>query len=262
MLKALSILWRRRRIFVRTVLSDIRAMYSGMTFGLLWIVLGPMLLLALYSVIYTLIFNVRLPNFTVQEYVLNLFAGLVPFLAFAQALGSSASALKTGRKLLSNVHFPPEFVPIKAVAVAYVTLPVGLVITFLGDVGLSTPTSTWLLVPIVALLQILFSMGLAYFVSLISLVFRDIEILIQYIMISLLILTPIAYTPDMVPKSIFVLMYANPLFYFVFSYQNLILANTLPPAPVLIGGLTISLGTFLLGFWFFHRTRRYLSDLI
>ena len=100
-------------------------MYSGTAIGMAWIVVGPLLLLALYATIYAVIFQIRVPNFTIHEYVLNVFSGLVPFLAFAQALSTGASALQAGQGLLANVNFVAEMIPARAVAVAYVMLPVG-----------------------------------------------------------------------------------------------------------------------------------------
>ena len=262
MLKPLAKLWSCRSIFGRAVLGDIRSMYAGTAFGLAWLAIGPILLLTLYTFIYAVIFRVRVPNFTIEEYIINVFAGLVPFLAFAQGLGASSTAMQRGAKLLANANFLPELVPLKAVAVAYAMLPVGLVITFMGDVTLSSISATWFLVPVVAVLQIMFSMGIALFLSVISLVFRDVQILVQYIVIALLVVTPIAYTPDMIPQGMLALLYVNPLFYYVFAYQNLILLNALPPVDVMVLGTIASFGTFGAGLWFFQKARMVLGDLI
>jgi len=98
--------------------------------------------------------------------------------------------------------------------------------------------------------------------SLVALVFRDVFMLIQYVVIALLVITPIAYTPNMVPPQLKVLMYANPLYYFISSYQHLVLANTLPPVEVMVIGFIMSVGMLAAGLWFFRRTSVFLSDLI
>lgn len=255
-------LWFARAIFMRSVSSDIKAQYAGTVFGLAWVWLGPAVLLSLYAVIYIVIFQVRVPNFTVQEYVLNVFSGLAPFLAFAQGLSASTQALSRSQGLLFNSSFPDEYIPAKAVVVAYVVLPAGLVLTFIGDIAVSSVSWTWLLVPVVVILQILFSIGVAFFISLISLVFRDMQLLVQYIMIALLVVTPIAYTPDMIPAQLLPLLYVNPLFYFVYFYQHLILLNQLPPLEIMVAAVVSSVATFSLGLLFFSRARRALSDLI
>lgn len=257
----LAKLWRQRALLLRSVVVDVKTQYAGTVLGLAWVILGPILLLFLYSMIYAVIFRIRVPNFTVAEYILNVFSGLVPFLAFAQALAASSSALRKERKLLFS-RFPAEFIPIKAVLVAYVMLLVGTIMVFIGDAIFSQATWTLMLVPIVALLQLMFSVGLGMILALVSLVFRDIQFIIQYVVIALLIVTPIAYTPDMIPGQLKAILYLNPLFYFVSAYQHLVLVNSLPPTHITV----LCIGSALLmlsgGFWFFTRARQALSDLL
>ncbi|MDX1440167.1 MAG: ABC transporter permease [Rubricoccaceae bacterium] len=260
-LSAFARLWQQRALLLRSVIIDVKAQYAGTVLGLSWVILGPVLLLVLYAMIYAVIFRIRVPNFTTAEYILNVFSGLVPFLAFAQALAVSVSVLGKERKLLFS-RFPAEFIPIKAVMVAYVMLLVGTIMVFIGDTVFSQATWTLLLVPVVALLQLMFSIGLGMILALLSLVLRDIQFIIQYVVIALLIVTPIAYTPDMIPGKLKVLLYLNPLFYYVSAYQHLVLVNTLPPTHITILCVGSSLIMLVGGFWFFARARQALSDLL
>ena len=254
-------IFKQRRLLFNTVKSDIKIQYAGTVLGVGWVVLGPILLLFLYSIIYAVIFRVRIPNFTVEEYILNVFSGLVPFLAFAQALSFSASSVRRDRKLFFS-NFPVEFIPIKAVAVSYVMLLIGTVIVVLGDFIASEPSWTLLLVPVVAVFQFIFSVGIGMYLSLLALAVKDIEILIQYIVIALLVVTPIAYTPDMIPEGMKPLLYTNPLFYFVYANQHLILLNQLPPVEIWAVGVCVSIFTFVSGVWFFARARKVVNDLM
>jgi len=262
MKKKISFGVSRLSLLLRLTAIEVRTTYAGTIFGLAWVALGPILLLSLYSVIYALIFRVRVPNFTTEEYVLNVFSGLVPFLAFAQSLSAASVCIKKDRSLLMNGEFPAELVPIKAVLVAYLMLLVGIVMTFVGDVFFSTLSITWIFVPVFVVLQLLFSIGLAFYISIFSLVVKDIQFFIQYIVIALLVITPIAYTPDMIPEGMMVLLYANPLFYFIYSYQYLILLNELPPAGVMIPVVLMSLVFSVSGWWFYRRVQRVMVDLI
>ena len=258
----LHALCAKYRLFWRLVWQDVRATYAGTMLGMAWILVGPLLLLFLYSMIYAVIFRVRVPNFTIEEYIINVFSGLVPFLAFSQALGASTGSLQRGKGLLSNAVFPHDLVPLKPIGAAYIMLPVGLTFTLLGDLAFSKVTWTWLAVPIVAALQVLFSMGIGYFLSMVGLVVRDTQIVIQYIVIALLVVTPIAYTPDMIPKGLLPLLYANPVFYYIYSYQNLILLNELPPWHVSVIGTVLAFAAFFGGRWFYERTRGIIGDLL
>lgn len=254
-------LWRQRNLLLRSTFIQLRSQYAGSVLGLAWIFLGPLLLLSLYTVIYSVIFGVRVPNFTQAEYVLNVFSGLVPFLAFSQALSTSTSSIAKDKKLIFSAY-PTEFVPIRAVIVAYVIVVPATLIVVLGDAIFSALTWTSLLVIPVLLMQLMFSVGIGLLLALAGLVARDIQFLIQYVVIALLIATPIAYTPDMIPAGMKSLLYANPLFYYTSANQHLILLNQVPPLEIIIPMLALSTLTFIAGLWIFRRARFAILDLV
>ncbi|WP_294765037.1 ABC transporter permease [uncultured Rhodoferax sp.] len=251
----------KRDLLLRSIKVEIRAQHAGTVLGMAWIILGPLLLLSLYALIYAVVFDVRLPNFSRSEYILNVFSGLVLFIAFSQAMSASTTALSKEQKLIFS-NFPPEFIPTKSVAVAYLVLLPATVFVVLGDVVFSQASWHLLLLPVVALLQLAFSIGLGCLLSLLGLVMRDISFLIQYIVTAILIVTPIAYTPDMVPAKIKPLLYLNPLYYYVSANQHLILLNRLPPMIEIVLGTVMSIGMFLLGVWVFKRARMAMMDLL
>lgn len=251
----------KRQLLLRSIRVEIRAQHAGTVLGMAWIVLGPFLLLSLYALIYAVVFQVRVPNFTRSEYVLNVFSGLVLFIAFSQAMTAATAALAKEQKLIFS-NFPSEFIPTKSVAVAYLVLLPATAFVILGDVVFSEPTWHLLLLPVVALMQFAFSVGIGCLLALLGLVMRDIGFLIQYIVIALLVVTPIAYTPDMIPARIKPLLYLNPLYYYVSANQHLILLNQMPPWIELAMGATMSIGVFLLGIWVFQRARMAMMDLL
>lgn len=253
--------WKKRQLFLKSVSIEMRVQHAGTVLGLAWIILGPMMLLSLYGVIYAVVFNIRLPNFTQAEYVLNVFSGLVLFLAFSQAMTASTNSLFKEQKLVFS-NFPAEFISAKAVAVAYIVLLPATIFVIVGDLLLSKPSWHLLLLPVVALFQLFFSIGLGYFLALLGLVMRDITFFIQYIVIALLVVTPIAYTPDMIPNSIRPLLYINPLYYFVSANQHFILMNQFPPLFELVFGMFLSLFMLFFGSWVFKRARLAMMDLL
>ena len=258
---ALTTIFRQRNLLLITTKADIKNQYAGTALGLFWVVIGPMVLLALYTIIYAFIFRVRVPDYTVQEYVLNVFSGLVPFLAFSQSLANSASVMRRDQKLLFS-SYPNVFIPIKCVLVSYVIVVAGTVLVIIGDLAVSEVTWTILLVPVVMFLQLMFSIGLGMIVALFSIILKDIEVMVQYVTIALLVVTPIAYTPEMIPSGLKPLLYANPLFYYTYANQHLILLNQLPPIDIIIIGSAASFIMFFAGLWFFTRARQALNDLL
>ena len=91
---------------------------------------------------------------------------------------------------------------------------------------------------------------------------KDIEFIIQYITTSLIIVTPIAYTPDMIPSQLVPLLGLNPLYYYVTASQYLIVLNKFPPLTFSLITIFISCLTFLGGLWFFSRAKMAMMDLV
>ncbi|MBN8543787.1 MAG: ABC transporter permease [Alphaproteobacteria bacterium] len=248
-------------LLLRSVKVEARAQHAGTVLGMFWIILGPFLLLSLYAVIYSVIFDIRVPHFSRAEYVLNVFSGLVLFLAFSQAMATSTNALQKEAKLVFS-NFPAEFIPTKAVMVSYIVLLPATLFVVIGDIAFSKPSWHLLLLPVVAIVQLMFSIGLGCLLSLLGLVMRDVSFIIQYLVIAMLVVTPIAYTPDMVPNSIKPLLYLNPLYYFVSANQHLILMNTLPPLIEIVLGTGLSVAMLLIGVALFKRARMAMLDLL
>lgn len=241
-------------------MTEIRGAYAGSMLGILWVFVGPMLLFSIYALVFVVIFRVRPVSMTVAEYVLYVFSGLVPFLAFANALTIGALSLSSNKQLLLNTVFPAELIPLRSVLVASVGLPAGTIILLLGDTFFSTLSWTWLLLPVVLLLQIMFVTGICWMLSLLALLVRDIQHILMYVTMALLIVTPIAYTPDMIPAKLQLLMYANPLFYFVTCYQSLVVLDAIPPPTIVAIMVGLSLGTFWLGYTVCHRAKQVFYD--
>lgn len=234
--------------------------YAGSVGGVGWILFGPVILLAIYSVVYLLVFRVRVPDMTSYEYVLNVFSGLVPFLAFSQALSESAGAIRSDQGLWSEVNYPKFQIPLKFVVASYVMAPVGFLLTLAGDFAVSTVTISWLWVPLILACQLMFSLGVGYILSIITVVLRDIQFLIQYATIVLLVVTPIAYTVSMIPSRIALLMSFNPLYHYVICYQYAILMNETPPLINLLACIVLGPVFMLVGLLFFRKTAPFISD--
>jgi lipopolysaccharide transport system permease protein len=259
-LEPIYLIWSRRRILLETVRVSLRQRYAGSTLGLAWLVLGPVLLLSLYSMIYLVVFRVRPTNMPADVYVLYIFCGLVPFLNFSQALIQGTTALSADREVLLNTVFPPELVPLREVTASLVTLAIGVGIIFMVGLFIGKFAITWFLVPFVLLLLLMFLTGLTWVLSLANLVLKDIQQLLYYVTIILIIASPIAYTLDMLPPMLRIMIYFNPLAYFIISIQSLIVLGTLPPWQITIGTIAFGIGSMILGAYVFKGAKRVFFD--
>ena len=255
-----KLIFERFTLLMSTSIVEIRSTYAGSVLGVFWVALGPLLLLTIYGLVYAVIFRIRPVEMSTGEYVMYVFSGLVPFIAFASALTAGATSLSVNKQFLLNTVFPAELIPVRSVLVACISMPVGFVILIAGDFAISEVSWTTFLVPVFFLLQVMFLCGLAWVLSLLTLLIRDIQQLLVYTNMFLLVVTPIAYTPSMVPDSMKFLMYLNPLYYYVASYQSLIVLNKLPDLPITVICMSISIGSFCLGFRIYKTTKQVFFD--
>lgn len=246
---------------VNSVVHDVRQRYAGSFLGTLWAVIYPLCLLSFYTLIYVVIFRVKVPNLEPSEYTVFVISGLVPLLMFTEALTTGVSSVMGQRNLLLNTVFPAELLPLRSVLASQVPSFSALMITLFAAIYFGRVSFYWLpIVPMLWILLIMFVSGLVYFLSLLSLVVRDIQQGLGILAMAVMTLSPAAYTPEMVPNAIKFIIYFNPMSYFVQSFQA-ILALKSAPDPLTLGvAIAISVITFLIGLRFFNRAKHVFVD--
>lgn len=259
-LRSLWVLAGYRRRVLEGIFHDIRQRYTGSVLGSLWAIVYPLLHLGIYAALYTVVFKIRPTGLTEWGYVLLVFSGLVPLMAFNEALTAATSALSTNKNLLLNTVFPAELIPLRSALAAHVTSLIGLVITLLLGCALGRVAPPIILIPVFWLLLLMFAMGIGWILSLFSLVARDIQHGLGLITMLLFLLSPFAYTADMVPANLKLLIYLNPLSYFVLSFQSIICYGTWPDPLIALGATILGTASFLVGFSLFQRAKYVFFD--
>lgn len=259
--RSLQVLSGYRYRVLEGVIHDIRQRYSGSAFGSLWIFLFPLLQLGIYAGLYSVVFKIRVPGLSETGYVVLVFSGLVPLMAFNEALNAATSSLTANRNLLLNTVFPAELIPLRAALSAHATSLIGLAITLI--IGFVLGRTSWqaiLLVPIFWILLLMFAMGIGWMFSLLSLVARDIQHGLGLVIMLLFVLSPFAYTPEMVPVVLKPIIYLNPLSYFVLTFQQLICYGAWPDPIAAGGAVVLGVGSFFAGFSVFQRAKYVFFD--
>lgn len=251
-----------RKLLFRVTRNELAGRYAGSLLGLGWLVASPMIVLSIYAVVYLYIFRFSPTGLTEAQYALYIIAGLVVYLLTAEALSFGVSSVVANRALISNVVFPIDLVPVKAVLMAQPTMVVGTIAAIVTAVVVDTLSWWTLLVPVVWILQTLALVGAAWILSLLNVVLRDLTHAIAILLIILLIASPIAYTPEMVPDRLSILLAINPFAYYVVVYQELIVLGQSPTVVQIVGILLVSGVLFGVGGWFFARAKRALLDYV
>jgi len=260
----LSNLFRYRGLISSLVARDLKARYRGSVLGFFWSFVNPLLLLLIYSFIFTKV----IPNETkgVQPYAVFMFCGILPWNWFATSLTDSAASLIAGGNLIKKVLFPAEVLPLVSVLANMVHFFLGLPILILFlVVSRHYPDLLDLFwFPIAVFVQLLFTSGLALILAALTVHFRDIRDLLSNVLTLWFFATPIIY-PWFQPnvqqfKWLFDL---NPFTHLAVSYQEILFFN----GPIghwrwlLALGLA-SLGLFLFAYWLFDRLRDSFAEAV
>src|SRR6185436_2477897 len=169
---------RSWRVLSALTMIEVRRKYAGSILGMLWYPLYSCLLLGSYCFLYLVVFRVRYREFGTYDFVLFVFAGLIPYLGFSEAVSTGLGSVKQNLSLLRNAVFPIEFVPVKHVLASMVGLLSSLALLLL--MVLPTSYAGWHLlylpVPLASLL--LFSVAIVWVLSAVAVVVPDIAQLV------------------------------------------------------------------------------------
>lgn len=264
LLKPLLLIWSYRNNLFEGVKQDLRQQYSGSALGMVWIMLYPMLQLGIYCALYVFIFKVRPAGLTQSSYIILVFAGLVPILAFNQAVQVALGALRGNPALLASTVFPPTLFVVRAVLVAQLPMAFGMVVTLVAafSMGLPSVGLVILYLPILWILLLGFAVGVGWVLSLVTLVARDLQHSIGLFLMLMTFLSPFAYTPDMVPAGLKPILYMNPMTYFVRSFQDFICYGVHPEWFSLLGAFLLGIGGFYMGYLIFERSKVKFFDYV
>jgi lipopolysaccharide transport system permease protein len=237
----------------RTTISEVRQRYAGSAMGLFWVALAPSLLLALYACVFIYIYKTVPEGMDTTTYLVQLFAGLLPFLAFSDGLLNGSGSVLSNRAVLLNTVYPAELVPLRAVLSGHAVAALGLVLVAGLALATGHPIRGILFLPLVLVLQVMFVCGVAWPLSLANLVLRDVQQMLTFLCTALMIVSPIAYSPGSAPGPLQLLVYLNPLSYFVLTFQSLAVTGSFPSIEIVLIMAALSLGTFLVGFRLFQK---------
>ncbi len=249
------LLWRVAR-------TEMSSRFAGSFFGAGWTVIAPGLILAIYSAIYLTIFKAKIPTLSSSAYVVFILAGLMPYLATAEALSLGIGSVVTNKSVLNNTVFPIDLAPVKAVILAQASMVVGMTAAIIGVIVTHKISPLIVFFPFVWLLQILALIGATWILSLLNVMIRDLQYVLNAVLMILLIASPIFYTPTQVPHGLTLILALNPLAYFITAYQEIIVLGYAPSLGHVVGLVVISLGLFCGGSIFFARTKKVLIDYV
>ena len=254
--------FKHRNIIIVTTFNDIKARYAGSFLGSLWLFLAPVIFLSLYALIYIFIYRIKLKILSPCEYIFFIFSGLIPFLSFSEAIGRGTQAVTANSNLVKNTLFPIELIPIQFTLCAQSLQFVGFILLIVVSLIFNKLTViTVLFLPLLWILQILFTIGVVWLLSALNVFFRDISNIISIMILMLMMISPISYTENMIPGALKLVLYINPLYYMIILYQKIFIFGKLDVLFLIVFSI-ISLCFYFFGYYVFITLKDVFSDYV
>lgn len=238
--------------------KELKVKYKGTALGFLWSLLNPLLLMAVYVLVFSVIVRFTMPNYSV--FVLS---GILPWTAFTSSVTAAATSIIVNSNLVRRVAFPVQSLTLSSVFAGIVNLLPGFAVLLAFVLVLPPHRTGWplLALPLVVLLQAAFTVGIALILASVTVYFRDAEYLVGLGLTVWFFGTPILY-----PASIFAgkrtgaILQLNPMTWLMASYQSIWHDNRWPDWGSLGGFALVAAVAVIAGLFVFNRLSRRFAE--
>ena len=261
------LLWNHKGLFRQMLQRNISARYRGSVLGLIWSFAHPLMMLAVYTFVFGLIFKTRWGVEALDEnraaFPLIMFCGLALFNLFSESINNSGNLIVHHAGFVKKVIFPLELLPMCTVATAFFFGAAWFCLLLLGaGVFLHSLSWTMLLLPLTLVPLLLFTTGVAFVIAAFGVYLRDIPQLVAVAVQILFFMTPIFYPISLVPERLRWLLQMNPLTPVVEETRKLLLYGQEPNYMTCLWVFLFSVVVFQLGFFCFSKMKKGFADVL
>ena len=253
-------LWEYRELLYFLVWRDIKVSYARTVLGVAWAILKPVVTMAVFAIIFGWL--VRVPSEGVP-YPIFVFAALLPWQLFARALAGSSSSLVANENLITKVYFPRLVMPVSATVAGILDFAIASVVLF-GMMWFYhiVPTAAVWTLPLFVMLAIATALGVGLWLSALNVLYRDVGQACPFLIQVWLFATPIIYPSSLVPESLRVAYWLNPMVGVVEGFRWALLGTGSPPGSMLAFSVLVAMAVLLSGLYFFRRLEQTFADTV
>lgn len=253
-------LWHYRELFLFLAWRDIAVRYKQTVIGVLWALLRPFLIMVIFSLVFGQLAGLPADG---APYPLLVFAAMLPWQFFANALSESSNSLINNAQMITKVYFPRLAIPLAAVMVSFVDFLISFTI-LLGLLGWYQLWPTWRLacLPLLILLAFGAALGGGLWLAALNVNYRDFRYVVPFVVQVGFYLSPVGFSSGLVPDQWRLFYSLNPMVGVIDGFRWAILGA----GPLYWPGFLLSLALTLLllasGLWYFRKTERTFADVI
>lgn len=242
-----------RELIRNLVARDLKVRYRSSILGFLWCLLNPLLMMAVFTFVFTVLMKSTIP-----KYPVFILIGILAWNFHATAVTGCIASVVSNSGLVMKVYFPREVLPISNVLSNAVNFALALIALFAMLFAYQVHVGWSLLfLPVILLVQVTFSIGLGLFLSSLTVFFRDVEIITEAVLTAWFFLTPIIYRmEDLFPLYSRIMYIANPMASIVSAYRDVLYSGGMPALDFFARTAATSLLVLAVGYIFFRRTAK------
>nr|WP_231373034.1 ABC transporter permease [Thioalkalivibrio sp. AKL10] len=258
-------LWSNRRLLARLTRREVAGRYRGSVLGLFWSFLHPLLMLLVFTFVFTVVFEARwaVEQPTTVHFALVLFSGLIVHALFAEVLTRAPGVVIGQANYVKKVVFPLELLPVvTACSAAFHALVSGLILLLAFAIVNGHLHPTVLLAPVILFPLVVLSLGVGWILSSLGVFLRDIGQVTGVLATALLFLSPVFYPVSALPEFMQPWMVLNPLTLMIESLRDVVIWGREPDWLAWSLYLMVSTLVAWIGFVWFQKTRRGFADVL
>ena len=253
-MKLFKNLYDYRELLKTNVKKDIRGKYKGSFLGVLWSFLNPLLMVAVYAIVFPYIMRIKTDN-----YLQYLICGVIPWNFFTTVMGLGMGSIKNNAGVIKKVYFPREILVISQVLSGLINFFISCIIVilfcFAFGVGMSIHI---LIIPIIAIIQSILGLGIAFILSSVDVYIQDLEYIVTFIVNMLFYGTPILYSLSQFNDAGVLgrLIQLNPLTTIMNAYRDGFLYHQWPDMSALLIVTLFSFVVLIVGYIIFKKLEK------
>ena len=254
-------LWAYRELVGFLAWRDVSVRYKQSVLGVLWALLTPLFTLGVFTLIFGRV--AQIPSDGIP-YPIFCYAGLLPWLFFAQSVQRATVSMVAERNLLTKVYFPRLIVPISSTLAPLVDLAIAstLLAALMVWYGVVPPARALGLVPLCLAWVWLVAVGVGALLSAINVHFRDVGQMIQFLLQIWMYASPVVYPTSLLPDSLHWIHALNPIAGVIDGLRFALFADATPPGPAMLVSSTVSAALVAIGIACFARMERSFADVV
>lgn len=252
-------LWAYRELLWVLTLRDVRVRYKQTVLGVLWAVIQPFMAMVVFSIFFGRLAQMPSDGF---PYPIFVYAALLPWTFFANAVTTSGNSLLGSAGLVSKVYFPRLIIPLASVGAGLIDFAISAVILLLLMLYYGVGWSANLLAaPLLVLAVIFTALGVGTLVSALNVAYRDFRYVIPFLVQLWLFATPVVYPASLVPERWQWLLYLNPMAGLIEGFRAVFLGKAFDPLGLALS-FAVALAVFVAGVLYFEKVERRFADII